>query len=285
MNQKFTTNQKLILKEFYACMPCAMAYKWNENNQEIASGILTLLTCIFDETEARDYCWEIIQAAACVQTAEDVAIAGSMETNYSEDCQTAIDLRSDVLLGYKIANLKAFDYDLLCEDVKALAMRGVIHACKLLAYMSWSAAEGAEDKRISLRYWEMLAIHGDEAAMRALAYAYASLGNAEQAKLWENTRRLCECNRTLLQPMMMFNELPEDKRALELTEIVMCIRGRLAAKENTMLDPYMAQYALHSKDAIATKLQRLAVETNFYLVLFNEGVGAHKNVIGFNKAM
>ena len=90
---------------------------------------------------------------------------------------------------------------------------------------------------------------------------------------------------TLLQPLMMLRDACEDKHALELAEIVMCIRSRTATKEQVFIDLYMAQYALYSKDSIATKLQKLAVESNFYLVLFNERMSAQKNVIGFNQAM
>lgn len=280
-----TTVQKIILKEFYACMPCAMAYKWSEDNRQLAYAILSLLTQIYHEPEALAYCWQVIETAACVQTAEDVSIAGSMKRNYSEDAQTAIDLKSDMLLTYKINILKAFDYDLLREDVKDLAARGVIHACKLWAYMNWTGPERPDDRQVALRYWEMLAVHGDEAAMRALAFAYHALENAEQAQLWDNTRRLCESNQTLLQPLMMLRDAREDKRALELAEIVMCIRSRTATKETVFIDQYMAQYALYSKDTIATKLQKLAAESNFYLVLFNERMNAQKNVIGFNQAM
>lgn len=284
-NLQLTTTQKIILKEFYACMPCAMAYEWSESNQKLAYTVLSLLTNIYHESNALPYCLEMIEAAACVQTEEDVTIAGTMKRSYSEDAQTAIDLKSDVLLTFKINNLKAFDYDLLREDVKDLAARGVIHACKLWAYMNWTSPEQAEDRQVALRYWELLAIHGDDAAMMALSYAYRSMGDEEHARLWENTLRLCESNQTLLQPLMMLRDACEDKHALELAEIVMCIRSRTATKEQVFIDLYMAQYALYSKDSIATKLQKLAVESNFYLVLFNERMSAQKNVIGFNQAM
>jgi TPR repeat protein len=262
-----------------------MAYEWNERNQKLSHTVLSLLTNIYNESEALPYCWKIIETAACVQTEEDVMIAGTMKRNYSEDAQTAIDLKSDVLLTFKINNLKVFDYDLLREDVKNLAARGVIHACKLWAYMNWTCPEQPEDRQVALRYWELLAIHGDDAAMMALSFAYRSLGDVEHARLWENTLRLCESNKAFLQPLMMLRDACEDKHALELTEIVMCIRSRTATKEQSFIDPYMAQYALYSKDSIATKLQKLAVESNFYLVLFNERMSTQKNIIGFAQAM
>ena len=109
---------KMIVKEFYTAMTCAMDYEWNEQHKSLAHKVLNFLLEINGEAELLDEIWSVIHGAACVKTCADVSLMGSLENTVSEDVKMAIGIKSDILFSKQITRQKPFDIDLLKESLR-----------------------------------------------------------------------------------------------------------------------------------------------------------------------
>ena len=272
---------KMIVKEFYTAMTCAMDYEWNEQHKSLAHKVLNFLLEINGEAELLDEIWSVIHGAACVKTCADVSLMGSLENTVSEDVKMAIGIKSDILFSKQITRQKPFDIDLLKESLRTPVERGETRACKLWAVLCWLGLVDRCGKQTAISIWEMLAINGDETAMLALALGHRTLGKERDAELWNEVFHLRGDVGAMTSVMEALSLEPGE--AESICELISCVQTRASERRQEVecIDVHLARYALYSKDDLRTKLERISSERNFYLVMLNERMREKRKPIGF----
>ena len=272
---------KMIVKEFYTIMTCAMDYDWNEQHQDLAYKLLDFWMEINGEAERLEEIWGVVQGAACVQTCADVSLMGSLENTVSEDVKMAIGIKSDILFSNKITRQKPFDVDLLKESLRNPMERGEVCACKLWAVLCWLGLVDRCGKQTAISIWEMLAINGDESSMLSLVLGYRTLGKERDSERWNEVFRLRGDAGAMTDVMRSLSLDPGE--AESISELISCVQTRASERRHEVecIDIHLARYALYSKDDLRTKLERISSERNFYLVMLNERMREKKKPIGF----
>lgn len=254
-----------IIMEFYNTVAFMLRYDRNAQTEQLERSILDLLCKIHGcDGMCEEICAQISQAGS-VQLCSDEAVLQSF-TAYQSN--TAMQLKLEVLQARNINRIKAFNAVIFANEIKESADLGDKDACKLLASLYWLGVCFPENKQVALKLWSALATNGDRETMAALVYAYGQEGNTQQAGKWQNVLNILHEEIESFSPVALSSKYQDcSADEVEFANLIMFIRQKNAKKEAKYIDRPMIHYVLQSKENFAYKMERLAEDTNYYLVL------------------
>lgn len=276
-----TAKQKFLMKEYFCCQGNLTRYEWGENLKEFSHRLYELISEIHGEKPNVEECWQIIEKIGSIQSAADLKMVGTMKGRFSENEELVISLKADYIGEKDLGAVKKFDHDLVFAEQRELADNGSESACKLWAYMNWLLGT-EKGQRTAIQWWEILGVSGDIPSMKALVYAYRIMGDEDNSGLWEEATWIMQGSEGIFTPLSINKgDKCLRKEAVELAQLILCIKNRKSKQEVRYVDKYMSHYALKSTDPIGEKIRKLTMETDFYMVLYEESIQKTRSFIGF----
>lgn len=269
---KHLTNIQLITT-FYETAAPLLAYEECEQTRAMEKAVLGLLCRMYDRQDLEAPCWDKIEHARCLQLCSDEVLLKSIEALQQDE---AIEAKLKVLSQGRIFRRQSFVHSEFVDQLKEQADMGSMAACKLLACMNWLGCGIGQNQQAALRIWSTLSVSGDTDAMTALIYGSAELGNEQQERTWTHIMDVLNKERDAFSSVARPGDYPNYSMGeLEMSNIILYIIHNKRPSQSP-LDRTMLQYVLDSREDYRTKMKRLASQTNFQLVLYDEDKFAHR---------
>ena len=254
-----------IIREFYQSIAFLLRYDGNEETVKAEKEILKLLCEIHHCQTSTDEIWEHIELARNLQLCSDEALLETMSPFVSD---VAITLKLEVLQTHQIDRTKKFNPVIFTSELKEAADLGSKDACKLLAYLDWLGYITSENKQVAIKIWSALAANGDWEAISALVYAYDQNGNVKESGKWRNILMILKSEYESFSSVALSSKYKScSAEEVQFANLIMFIRQKNAGKSVQSMDRPMIHYVLESKDNFEYKMERIASDTNYYLVM------------------
>lgn len=268
-----------VLVEYYETVSNILHYESDSKTEKLSDEILGLLLAIFKADDTESNCRKMIISADCIQTLADIVL---IKNDKDMSNNAATEIKVSVLKKAKIEQLTPFDIDMLALKTQKAALEGDRGSCKLWACMNWLGTGVAENKNTAIEIWKQLAVCGEKAAVAALIYGYADLGNAIEEKKWETVSQILEMAFDNFAPIAFpVSADGECLSCIEMANLILAMQERMAReKSDTYINRSMAYYALYGMDKFNEKLKNISCETDFCSLLWN-GQKSRTNTIGF----
>lgn len=251
--------------------------------QVLEDQILELILTVLDKTEYLASCKKLLDDVAPMQTVSDRAVLKLSDSLVSRELVSYFDLKADALQRYEITQNQMFDMDILLMDNRKSVIDGDPGALALGACLSWLGLDPESSPAAAIRYWTVLAYSGDRFAMNALEYAYKAQKDENNAVLWQQIRQIFnETDRmfTITVPAHFLTELRED--AVDTAQVILAVRRKCTDDGQELLPIPLLQYAIDSKEDVATKLQNLYAPPETYHTMLARQAHKENNPVGFN---
>lgn len=254
-----------IIKEFYSAIAFLLKYNSDHQTMNMEKDILDLICRVHNCQEEKKQLWNYIDAARCLQICSDETL---LQTLSPLDSNIALSLKMEVLQSHRIERIKVFNSVIFANELKESADLGDKDACKLLAYLYWLGSILPENRQVALKIWSALAANGDWEAISVLVYAYEQNDNMQESKKWKNILNILRCEYESFSPVALSSKYANcSAEELQFANLIMFIRQKNAKKELKSIDRPMIHYVLESKENYEYKMERLASDTNYYLIM------------------
>lgn len=272
MSNLLNNDYKLIMSEFYETMDSVLMFEWCKGNNELSSKVLELILRIYNQNHLVKECNRLLEKAATLQTITDCNILDFENIDLTNDERIILDIKAQRILKQKVEEVRVFDLDIIMEETKRNMLKGVIGACKLYAICNWLELNSDAKRLKAINLWETLAYSGDEFSMLALIYAYHTLKDDENEKVWNEVYHIIRNSKETLSPIIEENYYNNSSLgALQKSEIILSIMNASREKENELLNLAQIYYAINSKDTQDKKIENICnKETNYYILLLRE---------------
>lgn len=272
MSNLLNNDYKLIMSEFYETMDSVLMFEWCKGNNELSSKVLDLILRIYNQNHLVKECNRLLEKAATLQTITDCNILDFENIDLTNDERIILDIKAQRILKQKVEEVRVFDLDIIMEETKRNMLKGVIGACKLYAICNWLELNSDAKRLKAINLWETLAYSGDEFSMLALIYAYHTLKDDENEKVWNEVYHIIRNSKETLSPIIEENYYNNSSLgALQKSEIILSIMNVSREKENELLNLAQIYYAINSKDTQDKKIENICnKETNYYILLLRE---------------
>ena len=273
---------KKLLREYYATAGRLLFWKADDAHWQLQEQILKLLLTISGKEEYYDACMARLRHTTQLETVTDCAMVKMSDELLKQDLASYYDMRSDMLKYYKIEECQTFDLDILLLDNDQAVIAGEAGAMRLGAALSWLGIGREACPEVAIRYWTVVAYTGDQAAMRALAYAYGQLGKEAEAKKWQTVLEIFrEADRlfTIAVPERFLEEADED--TVDTAQTILAVRRCCADDDKALLPLPLLQYAIDSPEDVMTKLHNLYAPPETYHVMLARQKKRTRRPVGF----
>lgn len=262
-----------IIREFYSTVAFLLRYDCCEETAKTEEGIIDLLCRIHGCQEEKEDAWYLIEEARCLQLCTD---EGLMRTVMSSQ-GTVLAMKLEALQLNRIERTRPFDPNTFIKELKETADLGSKNACKLLACLYWLGILIPENKGVAVKIWSALAVNGDWEAMETLIFAYEEGGNLKEANKWQSIFTILQTEYESFSSVALQSRYRDySEEEVQLANLIMFIRQNNAKKDETLIDRAMLHYVLESKDDYEYKMERLASDTNYYLLMKREDMYSDK---------
>lgn len=275
--------RKQLLSYYFNATGRLLYWQRSGAMKALESRILSLLLTVLGKTEHLEACEQILDEIAPMQTVSDSAALLMDDDLVRPELVSYYDLKSDALNRYKITSTQLFDMDILLMDNRKSVLDGDPGALSLGACMSWLGLDPESTPAAAIRYWTVLAYTGDRLAMTALHYAYTQQQDAENALLWQQILQIFdETERlfTITVPEHFFRECSQ--KAVDIAQVILAVRRKCADDEKELLPIPLLQYAIDSKEDVATKLQNLYAPPETYHTMLARQAFHGPTSVGFD---
>lgn len=259
------TQLKQLMRLYFTTTGRLLFWQEDADLNQIRQQILSLLLSILGKEEYREDCAHILECTAPLQTLEDCAMLKLSDTVIPRQQLSYYDMKADSLRLYQVRQTQSFDMDVLLMDNRQAVIDGDPGALRLGACLSWLGLDSRSSAEAALRYWTVLAYTGDYFAMQALEYAAVQRGAHADASLWRTVREIFEESDrqfTITVPERFLTEA--DPAAVNTAQVILAVRRRCADDGQELLPIPLLQYAIDSKEDVATKLQNLYAPPETY---------------------
>lgn len=261
------TETRMILKDYFETMTYAMAYEWTEENAAFHEKVLYLMLDICGMTDEFEHIRDAVVNASAIGTVGDISLIGNAVRGTNDLDAAVYDIKSRIISENNISMQLPFDLGLLTLDAEENAERGVICACKLLAFMKWLEAETVGSKSVAVEIWRNLAMNGDEFAIKALVYTLDELGDFNGSNFWSEVHTLLDGMRDSFSPFINSGG-SQSVYAVRCASIITLIKRQNMSRgqgQCPFLDRAMLHYALYSEEPFDKKVSAIASGRDFYL--------------------
>ena len=254
-----------IIKEFYSAIAFLLKYNSDAQTVKIERDILDLICEVHHCQEEKERLWNYVDAAKCLQICSDETL---LQTLSSLNSNVALSLKMEALQSHRIERIKVFNSVIFSAELKETADLGDKDACKLLACLNWLGSILPENRQVALKIWSALAANGDWDAISMLIYAYEQNDDWQESGKWQNILRILRSEYESFSPIALPSKHTNcSAEEIQFANLIMFIRQKNAKKEVKFMDRPMIHYVLESKENYEYKMERLASDTNYYLVM------------------
>lgn len=259
-------NEMTVLKELYNTEILLLMYERDEQAARIERMLFDLLCEIFGLDETAEL-WMSVQEAGSLQTSLDESFLKTVPG--LKENPSAI-WKMGVLLKQNIQQTLPFNPTVIAEEIVGQAEVGQRSICKLFAALSWLGVILPENQSAAVETWTMLAFDGDCEAVRALAYAYDRLGNAEEADKWRRILHILDAEQAVFSSVALPSHYKDyTSEQLNMVNLIMFMRQMNSAEDKPLNRP-MLRYLRESHEPYEKKMWRLSVSTDFSRLLREE---------------
>lgn len=256
-----------IIKEFYGTIAPLLAYQEDGLTRTAEEALLDLLCQIRDRQDLKRPCWDRIREATWLQVCTDASLLETVETVSGG---VAVEEKLKMLTQQQVYRRQHFSRTVFLCDLEERADAGGIAECKLLAALNWLGWGVERNESAALRIWSILAVNGDIEAMGALVYGYRQREEQTQAGKWEHVMGILNRERENFSSVARKTHYPQcTTEELELANAILYIvHNKQTGKQK--INRSMLQYVLDSREDYRLKMKRLATESVYQLVLYDE---------------
>lgn len=273
---------KRIMRRYFVDTARLLYWRSNEAMEMLQTRILELMLEIQDRQAYLPACLEVLRNTASLQTMADCNILKINMEDMTVEESSFYDMKADNLKFYKIEEIQNFDMDILLMDNRHAVIQGDPGGLRLAALLSWLGLDPESTPKVALRYWKAMAYTGDYFAMKALAYAYAQLGDETQSALWQQVREIfAEADREFSIVVPAHYLESGNREAANTAQVILAVRRRCTDDGKENLPVMMLQYAMDSQDDVETKIRNLDTPSQDYAMLLSLGSRHNRRPLGF----
>lgn len=277
------TELKRIMRLYFTTIGRLLFWQRDEAMQKLEQQVLDLILAIMGKTEYKDACIETLRETAPLQTIVDCAMMKLGDCIIEKEQASFFDMKADMLKHYKIEENQVFDMDILVMDNRQAVIDGDPGALRLGACFSYLGLDSESSVEAAIRYWTVLAYTGDRFAMDALEYAYSQKQDARKSALWHTVKEIFREADSLFTITVPEHFLQEaDMDAVNTAQVILAVRRCCADDDKELLPIPLLQYAIDSREDVATKLQNLYAPPETYHTMLARQSRREKKSMGFS---